>query len=303
MVYSPAFDWRVPSLEREALHFADGVMPEPSELLLQYLPRIEQIIVSICRRKGVDADAMEEFAAEVKLRLVEDDYAVIREFKNRSTFPVYIAAVIRRFLLDFRNREWGKWRASAEAQRLGPLAIELERLLHREHRSLVEVLPLLASKYPEVTPEQLKGIANRLPPRLPKRKVDFEEVEAPPAPERIPEPIRNETARRLSVAVKRFIDGLGEDDQLLLELRFHVGLTVAKIARSLQRDQTLLYRRLYRLFEELRAELGKTGIAAKDVEELIGSDPPLLDFGWKNDDQRPSKDGESAVAGRQEETS
>src|SRR4051812_37289991 len=111
-------------------------MSELRDFLLEQLSEIEQIVASICRRRGMDANATEEFTAVVRLKLVEDDYAVIRAYQKRSTFPVYIAAVVRRLLLDHHNREWGKWRTSAEAERLGSLAVALERILYRDHRSI-----------------------------------------------------------------------------------------------------------------------------------------------------------------------
>src|SRR5690242_17941070 len=102
--------------------YRQRTMPGPRELFLQKLPQIERIVASIGKRSGLDADALEDFSADVKLRLVDDDYVVIRAFKNRSSFESYIATVVKRLLLDHRNREWGKWRPSAVAKRLGPLA-------------------------------------------------------------------------------------------------------------------------------------------------------------------------------------
>ena len=67
----------------------------------------------------------------VKLRLVENDYAVLRAYEARSKFETFISIVVQRMALDFRIHMWGKWHASAEAKRLGPLAIRLEELLLR----------------------------------------------------------------------------------------------------------------------------------------------------------------------------
>lgn len=278
-------------------------MVEPSELLLQKLPEIERVAEAICRRQGVDADAIEEFAAELKLKLVEDDYAVIRKFSGRSTFLVYIAAVIRRLLLDCRNREWGKWRTSAEAERLGPIAVDLERLLYRDHRSLDEALIQLQPRYPDVTIEELERLAQRLKPRLPRRKVELQAAAELPAAEDRHDVVGSETAARLSEAVSLFIDELPEDDQLLFHLRFASNMTVAQIARALGIDQQLLYRRLRKRCEELRSHLQAIDIDATDVEALIGNDSILLNFHLKNRTVRPSEQKESAAAARREKMS
>jgi len=278
-------------------------MSEPSELLLQHLPDIEQIIASICRRKGMDADATEEFSAEVKLRLIERDYAIVRAFKGRSPFPVYIAAVVRHLLMDRQNHEWGKWRPSAEAQRLGPLAVELERLVYRDGRSISDAYRVLSAKYAEATAAELERLAVRLPPRVRRRNVDIEEATAVPAPENRLDAIGRETATRLSDVVSSFIDTLPEEDQLIFRLRFDSCMTVAQIARALKLDQALLYRRFYRHCDELRVELERAGITAEDVEELIGTES-FLDFNLKKRGGRPSNDQEeSEVEARQEEIS
>jgi RNA polymerase sigma factor (sigma-70 family) len=279
-------------------------MAEPSKILLQNLAEIEQIISMICRRKGMDADATEEFAAEVKLRLVEDNYAVIRKFEGRSPFAVYIGAVVKRLLLDYQRREWGKWRASAEARHFGPIAIELEHLLYRERRSMEDALLLLLSQHPNVTRSELERIAAQLPARTGRHKVDLENADAVAASPTGLDPIRSETAARISAVVKAAIRRLPEEDQLILQLRFESGMTVAQIARALHIPQPTLYRRLYKHFDGLRAELLHAGVQPADVEDLVGTDTSLLDFHWKNSRLRTSEEKkESTVAARREKTS
>ncbi len=136
-------------------------MSGPREVLLANLPLIEQIISSICRRKGMNPDEIEEFASIVKLRLVDNDYAIIRAFRERSSFATYIAAVISRSVLDHRNREWGKWRASTEAQRLGEIAVKLERMLHREERSFDDACVAILAQHRDVSREELERIVAR----------------------------------------------------------------------------------------------------------------------------------------------
>src|SRR5689334_6294840 len=137
------------------------LMSEPSELLLQNLAMIQQIILTVCRRNGLDPDETDEFAGVVRLRLVEDDYAVLRAFRGRSTLKTYLTAVIMRLLLDHRRQEWGKWRNTALAERLGDAAMELERLLHRDERPLEEALSIAGSRHPELTRADLVELAEQ----------------------------------------------------------------------------------------------------------------------------------------------
>jgi len=268
-------------------------MSGPREVLLANLPLIEQIISSICRRKGMNPDDIEEFSSVVKLRLIENDYAIIRAFKERSSFATYIAAVISRNVLDHRNREWGKWRVSAEAQRLGEIAVKLERMLHREERSFDEACAAVLAEHPDVSRVDLERILAKLPRRMKRRRVELNETELEPTPADDTAPERENVASRISVVVRAFIDQLSDEDQLILRLRFDSDMSVAQIARALHLDQQVLYRRLYGKFTTLRKRLEAAGVSADDVTSLIGHDTEFLDFQLKSRGRRPSEEDES----------
>lgn len=276
-------------------------MVEPRDFLLENLPLIQQVVSAVCRRRGMDREETEEFAAEVRLRLVRDDYAVIRRFAGRSSFKTYMTSVVTRLLLDYRNHLWGKWHASAEALRLGDMAVDVEQLLVRDDHSADEALVLLAPKYPEVTLAEIERIAARLPPRIRRKRVDIEEARFVAENARTDDAERSETATRVSRIVNAYIDTLPEDEQLILKLRFDSDMTVAQIARALHADQQKLYRCLYKHFDELHNALMRADVSADEVAELIGTDTTQLDFRFKNRAPRPSVDEESSVAGRPKE--
>lgn len=253
---------------------------EPRELLLKHLPVIEGIVASISRRNGLDADAAEEFAAEVRLRLVSNDYAILRAFQGRSRFETYIAAVVQRLLIDHRNHQFGKWHASAEAERLGDVGTKLERLLFRDGRTLDESLLELNKQYPHLTYTDVEAIASRLPARMRRKRVSLDEAAMVHTSD-VARPEHSELAAHVSSTISDFINQLGREDQLILRLRFDAEMTVSQIARALHIDQQVLYRRLYRQFGNLRAALVEAGITASDVERLIGDDSTLLDFRLK----------------------
>src|SRR5215212_3086060 len=117
------------------------------ELLTSNLPLIERAIAFACRRNQLSPEDAEEFGSVVKLRLVENDYAVLRAHEGRSSMATFIGIVVQRMLLDFRIHAWGKWHASAEAKRLGDVALELEQLMHRDGRTLGEAFTILAAKH------------------------------------------------------------------------------------------------------------------------------------------------------------
>lgn len=279
-------------------------MAESSEqLLIENLPLLERIIEMICTRKGMRADEIEEFAAEVKYRLVKRDYAILKAYENRSSLRTYLAAVVSKLLLEYRNQRWGKWRDSANAQRLGPVAVALERLLYRDKKSREEAHAVLLRQYPSVTRDELEAIGERLAARARRKMVAIEEAESVQAPHTGGDIADTETGARISVIVSQFLDELSDEDQVIFRLRFDSDLTVREISAALHLDQQKVFRRLYRHFETLRKKLKRGGVDASDVEQLIGNDAGILDFRLKNRGARPTDKEESAVEARQEDVS
>jgi RNA polymerase sigma factor (sigma-70 family) len=232
----------------------------------------------------------------VRFRLIENDYAILRSFEGRCSLSTFLNIVVQRFAIDFRIREWGKWHASAEAKRLGEVAVALERLLHREGKTLVEAATILG-----VSRDSLEPLAARLPTRSPKpREVELDEAailatSSDPA-ERAHDRDRERTSHRISDVVARFVGSLPEEERLIVALRFENGMTVAQIARALQLDQKLLYRRIERHMRDLREELVRAGIDSLQALDLIGRDNIALDFHLGNPSPRPSMRGDETVA-------
>ncbi|HEX8407797.1 MAG TPA: sigma-70 family RNA polymerase sigma factor [Thermoanaerobaculia bacterium] len=269
----------------------------PSDLLVEHLPLLDNIIANVCRRGGMQPADVDEFAAEVKLRLIENDYAILRKFEARSSLGTYLSAVVHRLLYDYRIQRWGKWYSSAEAKRQGAAAIDLEQMLYRDGRSIEEALHVMQSRYPAMTRADVEALAARLPQRLRRARVisleESAERTALPSQSSSSAAVDNaDLGGRVSEIVCEFLDRLSADDQLALRLRFESEMTVAHIARALRQDQQVLYRRLRRLFDELRGSLEAAGISGRHVAEIIGSDSAMLDFRLAN--ARPRNSDQSA---------
>ncbi|HVT46110.1 MAG TPA: sigma-70 family RNA polymerase sigma factor [Thermoanaerobaculia bacterium] len=279
---------------------------DPRELLLANLGLIERIVSFACRRQRLDASEAEELAAIVKLKLVENDYAILRKFEGRSRLTTFLSVVIQRLLFDHRIQQWGKWRPSAEASRLGPVAVELERLLHRDGRSLDEAVATLTANDESASRESVAALAGRLPPRPPRRRlVALDEAAslAAPAGEEPFEDDRLRISERVSAIVRRFVEELPGDDRLVFQLRFESGMSVAEIARALRLDQKMLYRNFEKRLRSMREELERAGIAEEEVIRLIGDRGAALDFHLGKDAARPSLTKEGVAAAEQEEIS
>jgi RNA polymerase sigma factor (sigma-70 family) len=271
-------------------------MPPPSDILLEHLPLVERIIRKVCGGR-MDASHIEEFSGFVRLRLIENDYAILRAFIGRSSIGTYLTTVVARLLNDYRNHEWGKWHASAEAKRQGNLGLDLERLIVRDARPLNEAFRILLPDYPGITKAELEELAARFPKRHRRRMVGLDQRPEPSVASGAHDVVSDaETGALISKVVCAFIDRLPGKDQLLLQFRFEGDMTVPEIAKSLGEDAQSLYRRLRLRFAELREELEKAGVSLADAAKLIGSDGAVLDFKLKNKGRRPSNEDDPGAA-------
>jgi hypothetical protein len=130
---------------------------------------IEAVLSGSCRSHRLAPDHADEFRSWARLRLLDDDQAILRKFGGRSTLRTFLVTVIERLFLDWRNHEWGKWRPSSEARRLGQVAIELERLVLRDHTPFSEAVSLLVSRGLAAHPAACEAVWARLP-RKPRRQ-------------------------------------------------------------------------------------------------------------------------------------
>lgn len=261
----------------------------------------------VCRRNSLrDADA-EDFGSWVKLKLIENGYATILKFEGRG-FAAYITTVIHRFLLDYRIQLWGKWHASAEARRLGEVAIALEVMVIRDGRSVDEALPALRRISPDLTRAEAEAFASQLPARTPRpRFVDLEAVaeELTVSGERVEDaPLASERARlwrRIGAVIDAYLNRVDEDGRSVLRLRFGSGLSVAEIARVLRIEQKPLYRVLDRHIAELRRRLRIAGIGWEKARDLLDHPPRDVDFTFLHSESstpRPSDEVDPGGPGK-----
>lgn len=252
---------------------------DPQELLRAQLPLIERIIGRVCRRSrliGADAD---DFASTVKLALIENDYALLRDANERAaSLAAFLTVVIQRMAVDERIRTFGRWQASAEARRGGEAGILAETLLSRDGRTIDEALPLVRALDPAMTRERLEELARRLPLRTGRpRAVDLDAagVDALASDDAADaRAIRGDLDRlagRTARAVRDHLAALPLEDRMLLRFRFASSMSIADISRIMRLPQRPLYRRLDALLGRLRKALRAEGVDAMVVSDLIGS--------------------------------
>ena len=113
----------------------------PEELFLASLETIDRAAAFVARRAGLSRDDADDLGASVKLALLENDYAALRQFEGRCSIGTYAASIAHRLLADERMHVGGRWRPSAEAKRAGDGAVLLETLVLRDRKPLDEALP------------------------------------------------------------------------------------------------------------------------------------------------------------------
>jgi RNA polymerase sigma factor (sigma-70 family) len=257
----------------------------PEELYNAHIQAIERIARYVAHRNRMRPDETADFVQDVQVRLIDNDYSIIRKFQGRSSFTTYLTTVIGHLYHQYRIERWGKWRPSAEAKRLGDKAVTLERLITREGYSFDEAVKVLTTPGgSQYTVAELEAIYMRLPARNPRPMEvsgeiapDAAAVEAE-ADDRVEKEDRARSARKAAVAIDRLLEKMDAEDRLILEMRFWHALKVPDIARRLHVEQKKVYKRLDRLFGAMRTALEHAGVGKAEVGTLLGRGDQEIHF-------------------------
>jgi RNA polymerase sigma factor (sigma-70 family) len=231
----------------------------PSAADLSTLAAVIRDVSRVHRLSGADA---QDFAQSVHLRMLERRYEAFERFDGRSSLRSYLTVVVTRLLLDWRNALYGKWRPCAAARRLGPAAIELDRLINRDGYSADEAAELLQRDL-QSPASHLRALADRVPRRGPRRFLSDGLLRTVPTDGFI-DPIEAREARiaalRSSQALARACRQLPPDERRMIALRYQRSMSVQEIGKLLRVNPKLLYRRFDRTMRRLRAELCAAGV-------------------------------------------
>ena len=249
---------------------------DAEEFYRQHLTVIGQIALSVCRRNGVDDHDAEDFASDIRLKLCDDDYAVIRKFQGKSSFTTYLTVVINKAFLDHRRRIWGKWTPSSQAKRLGVAGILLEQLVYRDGCSFDAACRILEQKLGAATdPRRLRTMLAKLPRRSPRRFEGDDGLSAVPSPDGADSQLltaeRDEQVAMAEKALKKALGNLPDEDRAVIRMLYYEGMSIADTARGLQIEQKRLYPRIKLLLSSLRKTLKSERISADILEDLDSS--------------------------------
>ncbi|HLL48552.1 MAG TPA: sigma-70 family RNA polymerase sigma factor [Longimicrobiaceae bacterium] len=254
-----------------------SVQMDAKSIFLEQLGLIERIIASIARRHALVGDDADDFASWTRAKLIENEYAILRKFQGRSSISTYLTVVIANLFRDYRTQQWGRWRPSVAARRLGPLAVRLETLLYRDGYTLDQAIEVLRSSGGTGADErEISGLAARIPARVRATEVDDALLAHAEAEEAADGGLwaseRMREWERARSTLERALAHLPAEDQLVLRLRFWEGFTVAEISRVLHLEQKPLYRRIDRDLQRLRDFLEAEGVDATCVASFLSSE-------------------------------
>lgn len=236
----------------------------PRDLYLQHLPHIEKAARYTARRNRLRPEDAEDFLSNVHLKLIEDDYRVIRQHKGKSSLATYLVIVIHNSMRDYKNHLWGKWRGSAEAKALGSLAIRLEELIVRDQLTSDEAYEVLKTTEKEpVSRRDIEDLMAHLPHRCYRRMEGEEQLRDlaagwPNPEERLLNREDRASSDRAVSALRQALTSLEAEDQVILKMCGD--FKIREIAKLLGKEERALYRRIDKVKKGLRRTLEENGI-------------------------------------------
>jgi RNA polymerase sigma factor (sigma-70 family) len=250
---------------------------ELEALFLSHLGAIERIAGAICRRHAMTGDDAADFGSWVKLKLVENDYAILGKFRGESALGTYLTVVIAMLARDYRVQRWGRWRPSAAACRRGRIAVQLETLVYRDGHRLDQAAEVLRTRgETALSDRELAWMLAALPARGPvrPREVGAELLVSVAAGDTADDAVRAQSDdsdhQLVDRALVAALDGLPAEDRAIMRMRFWEGMTVAEIARALGMPQKPLYRRIERALTDVRRFVETSGLTRERAQALLG---------------------------------
>jgi RNA polymerase sigma factor (sigma-70 family) len=245
----------------------------PHDLYAAHAELIESVLGASCRVHRLSPDDADEFCSWVRLRLLDQDRAILQKFAGRSSMRTFLVTVVERLFLDWRNHEWGKWRPSSEARRLGAIAIELERLVLRDRCGFEEAAQTLVVRGIADSVAACEDAWARLPRQPRRQRVQEGVLVTLPDPGGAADPVEEDEnrtrARALVGALEHAVAMLPPADRNLLRLRYWSGVKVSRLAALVGEEQKALYRRFERLWTHLRQHLEAAGFSGADLDTLF----------------------------------
>lgn len=248
---------------------------DPEAVFLEHLGTIEMVAARAARRYGLWVDDAEDFIAWVKMRLMENDYAVFNTFRGESDWRTFISMIVIRHASVYSRVRLARWRPSTAALRRGPPAPELEMLVLHHGYTLAQA----GEKLRTVGATTLSD--NELARLLSDLRGSVFPVQSPPdsvravveSLSRVDTDVNASNAgtenRGFQTGLSRVMSQLNPEDQIIVRMHFAERLSVADVSRILNLEQKPLYRRIEKLRGRLRGLMERDEAYGPDVRTIL----------------------------------
>ncbi|MBI5638862.1 MAG: sigma-70 family RNA polymerase sigma factor [Nitrospirae bacterium] len=279
VIMAPGSGQRVILVREADLFVLSYLLMEPAVFFEENLKHIEAAIRALCGRHGIMRSECEELSSYIICRLIENDYQIIRSFRNKSSFKTYLHTVIARIFIDHVRKNAGRWRPSEQAKKIGTVAVKLEELLGKDHYTIDEAFHILTTNHHfSITRDELHAMARSLPSRTSQRLTDAGEapLEHMSTTQDSPDQMLIERAaaelrEKLEMLLEEIRRSMSAEDRLMLKLRFEDDLPVSGIARMLGIDRNRVERRLKAIINIFKEGILSKGMSMNDARDLLDS--------------------------------
>jgi len=242
--------------------------------LLKLLKTTERLAKTLGRRRGVSREDAEDFAQDALLKVMDNDHAVLRKFRNDSSMATYLASVVSFYFKDWTNSRWGKYRTPKPVGRLGEPAITLHRSMVRDGLSFAEACEKLRTEHRfALTDAELAEIAAKLPIKFRHQIESADALTNVAAPDTADHIIVDQEKlalrQRIYEILQRWRAGLTEQDALIVAYWIDDGLKFVELAKLVGIPQKKVYERVDTLRKQLRRLLKDGGIDGSTIRDLL----------------------------------
>lgn len=205
---------------------------------------------------------------EVLDRLKEDNFRVLKDFKNRSKLTTYITTIIVHLIIDIKRKIAGRNRATERARAIGPLGEKLYDLVFIKGYPLEEAFSFLKKtdgiteglEEIEIMIEKIKGRASvhihpgaSIEKDTPETALDGKQREA------LTKNVLNEVLAEL-----------GNEEKLIMRMRFPLSedeepKSLSEIARMLGVSEKAVDSRIRRVLSKCKEMMLKHGLSISDL--------------------------------------
>lgn len=224
------------------------------------------------RRRRLAEEDFEDFRSAFFVHLIDNDYAILRNFRGQASLDTYLVSVAAKFEIDYFRSQWGRFRCSAKALGIGAEAEELEILVYRDGFGLEEAIEALTSYNPKWSRRHLLGVWEQLPPRAKATEVSEDGAAAVAAVETAEATVELLDAQRMAQELEEHLRvafaQLPDRARVMIALKFEGRRPVTEIASTVALSVATTHRHIDLALRQLAASLQESGVKRSDLRLL-----------------------------------